>query len=216
MLDAGRLQQLLLVVGGQKGQRGGDKIHQAARLFDIRGNRPQLIGERLRFADNLLELADDIAHQRFRAGVVAGSVVLQNLDLGDHEGFGLRIAHQPHPLHALGEDKAALVGHAHNLVHRGQRSHGVQIGRLGRVQPRVQLRRHNNRPLLAQRLDQLNGTLPAHGQGQHRMGKENSVADRQDGNPAHDWTHPLRERLWKRAGWEAGSALSVLVSTFLH
>jgi hypothetical protein len=41
------------------------------------------------------------------------------------------VAHQPHPLHAFGEDKAALVGHAHNLVHRGQRSHACRSAGLG-------------------------------------------------------------------------------------
>ena len=96
--DAGRLQQLLLVVGGQEGQRGGDKIHQPARLLDVGGNRPQLVGERRRLGDDLLELRDHVAHQRFNARAVAGVRVLQSLDLGHHEGLGLRIAHQPHPL----------------------------------------------------------------------------------------------------------------------
>ncbi len=151
----------------------------------LRRNRPQLVRERRRLGDNLLELPDHVAHQRFNAGGGRRLRVLQRLHLGHHEGLGLDIAHQPHALHAFGEDKPALVGHAHNLVHRGQRSHRVQIGRLGRVQARIQLRRNHDRPLLAQRLDQLDGALPAHRQRQHRVGKQNSVPDRQDRNPAH-------------------------------
>ncbi len=183
--DAGRLQQLLLVVGGQEGQRGGHKIHQAAGFLDIRGDGPQFIGERLRIVDDLLELADHVAHQSFRAGRRLRFHVLQRLHLGHHEGLRLRIANQPHPLHTLGEDKPALVGHAHNLVHRGQGSHQMQVGRLGRVQPRVQLSHDNDCPFLAQRLDQLDGAFAAHREGQDSVGKEDRIPDRQDGNPAH-------------------------------
>ena len=88
-------------------------------------------------------------------------------------------------LHALGKDKAALVGHAHHFVHRGQGSHGMQVGGLGRVQAGIHLGRHHNGPLLAQRLNQLDGAFPAHRQRQNGMRKQNSVPDRQNGDPAH-------------------------------
>ena len=65
--DVGRLQQLLLVVGGQEGKRRGYKINQAAGFLDVGGNGPQLVGERLGFRDNLLKLRDHVAHQRFNA-----------------------------------------------------------------------------------------------------------------------------------------------------
>ena len=111
--------------------------------------------------------------------------VLQRLDFGHHERLGLDVAHQPHPLHALGEHKPALVGHAHNLVHRGQRSNVVQISRLGRVQAGVQLRGHHDGPLLAQRLDQLDGAFAANRKRQNSMGKQNGIPNRQNGNTAH-------------------------------
>ena len=70
----GRLQQLLLVVGGQEGQRRGHKIHQPARLLDVGGNRPQLVGERRRLGDNLLELRQSrCAPAPQRSSVAAGS-----------------------------------------------------------------------------------------------------------------------------------------------
>ena len=144
--DAGRFQQLLLVVGGQEGQRRSHKIHQPGRLLDVRGDGPQFVGERRRLGDDLLELLDDVAHQGFKARRGRRRHVLQRLHLGHHKGLGLGIAHQAHAAYALGKDKTALVGHAHNFVHGGQGSHGVQIGRLGRVQARIQLRRHHDLP----------------------------------------------------------------------
>ena len=55
----------------------------------------------------------------------------------------------------------------------------VQVGRLGRVQARIKLRRDNDRPLLAQRFDQLDRAFPAYRQRQHRVGKQNRVPHRQ-------------------------------------
>ena len=184
--DAGRFQQLLLVVGGEERQRRGDKIDQAARLFDVGGNGPQLVGQRRRLGDNLLELADHVAHQRFDArSWLPAPTSSSGLDLGHHERLGLDVAHQPHPLHAFGKDKAALVGHAHDLVHRGQGAHGMQIAGLGRVQAGVELRGHHNGPLFAQRLDQLDGALAANRQRQNGVGKQDGVPHGQDGNSAH-------------------------------
>jgi hypothetical protein len=79
---------LLLVVGGEEGQRGGDKIHQAAGLLDVGGNGAELVGERLRLGDNLLELPITLrtsasTPERRRLGV------FQGLDFGHHERLGL-------------------------------------------------------------------------------------------------------------------------------
>jgi hypothetical protein len=41
--DARRLQQLLLVVGGQERQRRSHKVHQPVRLLDVGRNRPQFV-----------------------------------------------------------------------------------------------------------------------------------------------------------------------------
>ena len=125
------------------------------------------------------------------------------------------IAHQADSIDALGKDKAALVGHANNFMHRSQGSDSVQIVGFRRIQSRVQLRRYDDGALFAQRLDQLDGAFAAHGQGQNGMGKENGIAHGQDGNSAHaggglpGWTKG-------EAGWKVGLALSVLLSTFLH
>ena len=89
---------------------------------------------------------------------------------------------------AFGEDKPALVGHLHDLVHRGQRADGVQIARLRRVQARIPLRRHHDRPFVAQRLDELDGAFPAHRQRQHGMGKQDGIANRQN------WQDPSARR----------------------
>ncbi len=70
--DTRRFQQQLLVVGGQEGQGRGHKIHQPGRFFDVRRDGPQLVGERGRFGDDLLELADHVAHQGLELGDVAG------------------------------------------------------------------------------------------------------------------------------------------------
>ncbi len=75
--DAGRLEQLLLVFGGEERQRGCDEINQAAGLFDIGGDGAEFVGERWRFGDDLLELADHDAHQSFDAGVALRLLGLQ-------------------------------------------------------------------------------------------------------------------------------------------
>ena len=177
---------MLLVVGGEKRQRRGHEVHQPAWFLDVGGNRPQLIGERLRLGDDLLELRNHVAHQRLRIGRGRRFGILQNLHFGHHERLGLRVAHQTHPLNAFGEDETALVGHAHDLVHGSQRSHRVHVGWFWRVQTRVLLSYHHDGTFLAQRLDQLDRTLPAYGQGQHRVRKENRIPNRQDSDPAQN------------------------------
>ena len=84
-----------------------------------------------------------------------------------------------HALQAFGKDEQALVGHAHDFVHHRQASHREQVGRLRRIHPRFALRHHDDGLVLAQGVDQLHRTFPAHGQRQHRMGKQHRVAHRQ-------------------------------------
>ena len=181
---AGGFEQYLLVVGGQEGQRRGDKVNQARGLLDVGRDGAQLVGEGGRFGNDLLELGYDVAHQRL--GVRRGSRldVFESLNLGHHEGLGLGEAQQAHAANALGKDKAALVGHAHNLVHRGDGAHGVHIVGLGQVLARVHLRRHHDGPLLAQGFDQLNGAFAADGQRKNGVRKKNGLPDRQNRNSA--------------------------------
>ena len=183
--DAGRFQQLLLVVRGQKRQRRGHKIDQPGRLFDVGRDGPQFVGERRRLGDDLLELADHVAHQGLELRRAGRRQILHRLHLGHHERLGLDKTHQPHPVHALGKDKAALVGHAHNFVHRGQGANPVQVRWLGRVQARIELRRDHNGSLLAQRFNQMDGALTAYGQRQDGVRKQNRIAYGQNGNDTH-------------------------------
>ena len=134
--DARRFQQLLLLVRGEEGQRRCHKVHQPGRLIDVRGDRLQFVGKRRRLGNDLLKLPDDIPHQGFELGRNRRLPVLQRFNLRHHERLGLDEAHQAHSAHSLGKDKPALVGHAHNLMHRGQGAHCVQISRLGRIQAR--------------------------------------------------------------------------------
>ena len=66
----------------------------------------------------------------------------------------------------------------------------------GRVQARIQLRGDHNRPLLAQRFNQLDGAFPADRQRQHGVGKQNRVANRQNRNPARS---RVRSWVWIRS-----------------
>ena len=88
---------------------------------------------------------------------------------------------QPDALRALGEDEEALVGHLDDFVHRRQGADGVQVAGLRGVHARVALRDHHDGLLLSQRLNELDGAFPADGQGQHGVGKQHRVANRQNG-----------------------------------
>jgi len=105
---------------GQERERRGDKIDQPARFLDIGGDGAQLIRERGGLGNNLLELADHHADQGLHVGGGLDLFGVHGLDLGDHEGLGLGITDKPDALYPLGEDKAALIGHADDLVDRGQ------------------------------------------------------------------------------------------------
>jgi len=73
-----------------------------------------------------------------------------------HEWLDARKFAQPHPLRALGENEQALVRHLDDLVHRRQRSEGMQILGLGRITRASALRHHHNALLLTQGVDELN------------------------------------------------------------
>ncbi len=185
--DEGRFEQLLLVVGGEEGQRGGDKVDQTAGVVNVGGDGAELVGQSRRLGNNLLELADHVAHQRFntggrRAGGGCRLNVGEDFDLGHQKGFRLGVAEEPNARCALRKDEAALVGHAHHLVNRGQGSHRVQVSGLGGVEPGVQLGRNYNGSFISQRLDELNGAFAAHGQGQNGVGKQDGVPNGKDGD----------------------------------
>ena len=75
---------------------------------------------------------------------------------------------------------------------------------LGESRRGIDLGGHDDGPLFAQRLDQLDGALPANGKRQNGMRKQNGIADRQNGNPAHSGVQFFRMRLFRGGdveGW---------------
>jgi len=148
------------------------------------GNGPQLIGKRRRLRDDLLELADHIAHQRLELCRGCRGYVLYRLYFCHHKRLGLDKTYQPYPVHTLSEDKTALVGHSHNLVHGCQGAHAVQVGGLGSIQARIELCRNHNRPLFTQRFNELDGTFATYRQRQDGVRKQDRIAHRQNGNEA--------------------------------
>ena len=91
---------------------------------------------------------------------------------------------QPHPLQAFGKNEQALVGHLYYFVNDGKRSDRIEIAGLGGIDAGFALRHHHDGLVFAQRINELNRTLPAHRQGQHGVGEKNRIPHRQDGqNP---------------------------------
>ncbi len=82
-----------------------------------------------------------------------------------------------HALRAFGKDEEALVRHLDDLMDGRQGAVGVQIAGLRRVHARIALGDDDDGLLVAERLDQLDGTFAAHSQRQHGMGKQNGIAN---------------------------------------
>ena len=177
----GRFQQFLLVGGGQERQRGSNEVDQAPGIFNIERDGLQLVGEGRRSGDDLLELGNHIPLQRFQFGALARIHFRQMIDRRHHEWLKLSKFSQLDPLRALGKDKKALVGHFDDFVHRRQGAYGIQVAGLRTVHAFVALRDHHNGLLLSQGLNELNGALPADGQRQNGMGKQNRAANGQNG-----------------------------------
>ena len=222
--DIRRFQQLLLVRRGQERQRRRDKVRQPPRFLNVDRNRLQVVRKRRRRTHNLLELAHHIALQRLRLRRRHRLNLFHRLALRGHKRAVLGKLAQPHPLVALGKNKQALVRHLHHFMHRRARANVVQVRSLRRVLPGVPLRHHQNRLLLAQRLDQQDRALPPHRQRQHRMGKQHCVPHRKHRNrtardrnrrriivnPCCSWLDHAYKFTWH------GISLSVLISDFLH
>ncbi len=69
-VDVRGLQNLLLVARGERGQRGGDEIHQPSRLLDVHRHRRQFVGERRRAGHDLLEQRQNVPLQRLDLGAL--------------------------------------------------------------------------------------------------------------------------------------------------
>ena len=177
----GCFQQFLLVGGGQKGQGRSNEIDQAAWIFDIQRNGLELVGKGRRGGDDLLELRDHVALQRFQLGAFTWIHFRQVVDRSHHEWLYLGKLSQFDPLGALGKHKEALIGHFDYFVHRRQGAYGVQIAGLGAIHALVALRDHHDGLLLSQGLNELNRAFPADGQRQYGVWKEHRAANGQDG-----------------------------------
>ena len=96
-----------------------------------------------------------------------------------HEGRQLRKLTQLDSLQTFGKHKQALVGHLDDLVDHRRGSNGVKIAGLRRVDARLALGHHNDGLVFPQRINQLNGTFPAHGQGQNSVREQHRVPYRE-------------------------------------
>ncbi len=177
----GRLQHILLVASRERGQRRGNEVDHAAGIVNVAGDGRELIRQRRRAGDDLLEQRQHVALQALRsrrswARLISG----MDSTRGAHERRQLRVFGDLHALQALGEDEQALVGHAHHFVHHRQAADGEQVGGLGSVDARLALRHHNDGLVLTQRINQLNRAFAADGQRQHRVREQNGVAHGQN------------------------------------
>jgi hypothetical protein len=124
---------------------------------------------------NLLKLRQHIPLQRLGLRRCLQANLLQRLVLRSQERLRLRKVPQPHPLRTLRKDEEALVRHLHHLVDGRARPDQVQVRTLRHILAGVALGDDENRLLLAQRLNQLDGALAAHRQRQHRMGEKHRI-----------------------------------------
>ncbi len=175
-VDVGRLQHVLLVACGERRQRRGDEVDHAAGIVDIRRNRGQLIRQRRRAGNNLLEQREYVALQRFNLRVLGRDDLGNGIHRCAHERLQLGVLRDLDPLQTFGENEQALVGHAHNFVHHRQGPDGEQVRRLRRIDPRLALGHHHNGLVFAQGIDQLDRALPAYGKRQHGVRKQHRVA----------------------------------------
>ena len=83
---------------------------------------------------------------------------------------------EAHALQTFGKNEQALVRHLDDFVNHGQRSDGVEVGGLGRVHTGLALGYYYYGLVFTERVDQLDRTFPAYGQGQHRVGEQDRVA----------------------------------------
>ncbi len=92
-----------------------------------------------------------------------------------HERRQLRELAQFDSLQTLGKHEQALVGHLDDFVHHGRGSHRVKVAGLRGVDPRLALGHHDDGLVFPQRIDQLNRTFPAHGQGQNSVREQHRI-----------------------------------------
>ena len=91
-------QQFLFFGAGERGEIGGDKIRQAARVVNVHHHRLQVVGKRRGKLHGLLEQRGDAADQRIEVGLlVFRNDVRDLLDLGADERLHLENFFQRDP-----------------------------------------------------------------------------------------------------------------------
>jgi len=161
--DVEGLERVLLVGRRERRQRGGDEIDQTSGFVDVHGHGGKLVGKSGRTGDNLLKEREHVALQRFNFRAVGRNRFRNRRHASAHKGRKLRKLAEAYPLQTLSEHKETLVGHLDDFVDDGRGTDGVEIGGLRAVDAGLALRHHDDGLIFSQRIDQLDGTLPAYG-----------------------------------------------------
>ena len=188
-LDVRRLQELLLHLRREHGQRGGDEVAEPVGLGDVLRDRRQFVGQHRGQLHHLAEQVRRVPRQRFRFEIPGGRRELRHL----HDPGGEIRAHLHHlrdadamePLHDQAHGSIRLLQH---LVHGGQGADPVQIGLLRILGRRIPLGEDPDQAVSPDHVfEQLHRRLAAGPQRQGRLRKEHGVAQGQD-------RHLLRNR----------------------
>jgi hypothetical protein len=180
--DVDDLEKLLLLGRVQGAEAARDEVGQTARVLDVGGQRLQLVGQRRGELDDLLEQAERALGQRLDLDLLVGRNRLVNeLDAREKERLVLADAAQAEALHALDDQAQGAVRELEHLVDVRERADAMQIALHRIVHGRVPLRDDaDDLPLAHRVVDEGNGALTRHGQGQDGVGKEDGVAERKD------------------------------------
>jgi hypothetical protein len=129
-----------------------------------------------------LKRDDHVALQGLHLGRCFRRGFSQGVEGGLEERGRLGVGAEADARQTLRENEQALVRHANDLVNERQRADLIEVFRARSVGARIALGGNGDDLLFAERLDQLNRTLPANRQGQHGVGKQHSVTQRKNGS----------------------------------
>ncbi len=142
LLGVERLEQLLLVLGGQVEQRG-DEVGEPSRSGLLARRRHRFVGHGGNQRHDALELAHDLLDQGLGLDIV-GLGLAQGLDPRLEIGLGGRVLHQTRARHALDQHREAVVREADHPQHRAEGRDSVQVGRRRLLGRRVLLAHHDD------------------------------------------------------------------------
>ena len=149
LVDVGRLEQLLLLLGLQAHRRG-DEVRERARVVDVRGRDLELLGEVRDRGDDPAEEVLDVAGQRLELLRLLDD--LRHLDeLADEIRLVLDAPLEPDAADALDEDPQRPVGDADQLVDDRGRPDLVEVVPAGRLGLLVLDRDERDHPVAARR-----------------------------------------------------------------